>query len=151
MLSSAILILLVGLIAGEIAGRWRSPPLMGMILAGILLGPEVGAFLSPEFLDHADSLRTIAVTIILMKAGLGLDREKLAAQGTVAVRLGILPGICEAIVVAFVATILFKFNFPTGLLLGCIVGAESPAVIVPGMLYLKRTGWGVSKGIPMPF
>ena len=148
MLSSAIWILLVGLIAGEIAGRWRSPPLMGMILAGILLGPEVGDHLSPEFLDHADSLRTIAVTIILMKAGLGLDREKLAAQGTVAVRLGILPGICEAIVVAVVAMILFKFNFPTGLLLGCIVGAESPAVIVPGMLYLKRTGWGVSKGIP---
>jgi solute carrier family 9B (sodium/hydrogen exchanger), member 1/2 len=83
-----------------------------------------------------------------MKAGLGLDRAKLIQQGSVALRLGILPAACEALTIAVVAMGLFHFNFPTGLLLGLIVSAESPAVIVPGMLQLKRLGWGVGKGIP---
>ena len=86
--------------------------------------------------------------VILMKAGLGLDREKLIQQGTVALRLGFLPATCEALIIAFAAILIFKFDFPTGLLLGCIIGAESPAVIVPGMLRLKSLGWGVNKGIP---
>jgi len=148
MLSSAIWILLVGFFASQIARRLLLPPLIGMILAGIVLGPEVGHRISPGVLNAADRLRTVAVMIILMKAGLGLDREKLAQQGTVALRLGVLPGIWEAIIVAIASIFLFKFNFATGLLLGCIVGAESPAVIVPGMLQLKSAGWGVSKGIP---
>ena len=148
MLNSAIWILLIGFFASLIARRLQIPPLIGMILAGIVLGPEVGHRISPGVLDAADRLRTVAVMIILMKAGLGLDREKLAQQGTVALRLGVLPGIWEAIIVAIASIFLFKFNFATGLLLGCIVGAESPAVIVPGMLQLKSAGWGVSKGIP---
>lgn len=119
-----------------------------MILAGILLGPQVANVIGAETLGAADALRTIAVMVILMKAGLGLDREKLAQQGTVALRLGFLPGACEAIVVAVISIWLLNFDFLTGLLLGCIVGAESPAVIVPGMLRLKRLGWGVQKGIP---
>jgi NhaP-type Na+/H+ or K+/H+ antiporter/nucleotide-binding universal stress UspA family protein len=86
--------------------------------------------------------------IILLRAGLGLDREKLIQQGTVAIRLGFLPAMTEAIVIALAAIWLFQFDFLTALLLGCVVGAESPAVIVPGMLRLKSLGWGVSKGIP---
>ncbi len=119
-----------------------------MILAGILLGPQAANVIGSETLGAADSLRTIAVMVILMKAGLGLDREKLAQQGTVALRLGFLPGACEAIAIAVLSIWLLNFNFSTGLLLGCIIGAESPAVIVPGMLQLKRLGWGVQKGIP---
>ncbi|MEM9945717.1 MAG: cation:proton antiporter, partial [Cyanobacteria bacterium P01_D01_bin.36] len=68
--------------------------------------------------------------------------------GSVALRLGFLPATCEAIAVAMTAMWLFDFDFFTGLLLGCVVGAESPAVIVPGMLRLKRLGLGVAKGIP---
>lgn len=148
MLASAIWILLMGFFGGQIARRLGAPPLIGMILIGILLGPEMGDRLHPSVLDAADELRTVAVTIILMKAGLGLDREKLAQQGNVALRLGFLPAITEAIAIAIAATFLFHFDFPTGLLLGCIIGAESPAVIVPGMLRLKSSGWGVAKGIP---
>ncbi|MEM9265680.1 MAG: cation:proton antiporter [Cyanobacteria bacterium P01_F01_bin.13] len=148
MLESIIWILLTGFFAGQIARRLKAPALVGMVLAGILLGPQVGNLLSPGVLSAADSLRTIAVMIILMKAGLGLDREKLAQQGTVALRLGFLPATCEAIAVALAAIWLFQFDLATGLLLGCILGAESPAVIVPGMLRLKSLGWGVKKGIP---
>lgn len=119
-----------------------------MVLAGIVLGPQVTQTLAPELLESAGVLRTIAVMVILMKAGLGLDREKLAQQGTVALRLGFLPAALEAVAIALGAIWLLGFDFATGLLLGCIIGAESPAVIVPGMLRLKSLGWGVQKGIP---
>lgn len=148
MLASALWILLMGFFAGQLARRLGAPPLIGMILVGIAIGPQLADFISPEVLDAADDLRLVAVTIILMKAGLGLDREKLAQQGTVALRLGFLPASTEAVVVAFLSMFLFHFDFFTGLLLGCVVGAESPAVIVPAMLRLKSLGWGVAKGIP---
>ncbi|MBD2595497.1 cation:proton antiporter [Nostoc spongiaeforme FACHB-130] len=148
MLESFILILLVGFFAGQIARRLKAPALVGMVVVGIILGPQVADLISPDVLTASTSLRTIAVMVILMKAGLGLDREKLVEQGTVALRLGFLPAACEALVIAIAAIWIFQFDFPTGLLLGCIIGAESPAVIVPGMLRLKSLGWGVTKGIP---
>ncbi len=138
----------MGFFVGQIARRLKAPALVGMVLAGIVIGPHVGNVISPEVLSAADSLRTIAVMVILMKAGLGLDYEKLVQQGTVALRLGFLPAAGEAIAITLAAIWLFQFDWPTGLLLGCIVGAESPAVIVPGMLRLKSLGWGVKKGIP---
>jgi NhaP-type Na+/H+ or K+/H+ antiporter len=148
MLESIIWILLMGFLVGQIARRLKAPALVGMVMVGILLGPQVGNVISPEVLGAANSLRTIAVMVILMKAGLGLDREKLSQQGNVALRLGFLPAACEAISIAVAAMWLLEFDFLTGLLLGCIIGAESPAVIVPGMLRLKSLGWGVKKGIP---
>lgn len=148
MLESMLWMLVMGFFVGQMARRLGAPALVGMVLVGILLGPQVADVLSPGVLESADALRTIAVMVILMKAGLGLDREKLAQQGTVALRLGFLPATCEAIVVALAAIFLFQFDLATGLLLGCILGAESPAVIVPGMLRLKSLGWGVKKGIP---
>lgn len=148
MLESIISIVLIGFFVGQISRRLKAPALVGMVLVGILLGPQLGNVISPVVLDAADSLRTIAVMVILMKAGLGLDREKLVQQGNVALRLGFLPAACEASIIAVAAMWLFQFNFLTGLLLGCMIGAESPAVIVPGMLRLKSLGWGVKKGIP---
>ena len=147
LLFSLASILLLGFVGGQVARRLKAPPLLGMMLVGIGLGSEVGNLVSPGMLDLADSLRTIAVMVILMRAGLGLDRDKLAKQGTVALRLGFLPALTEAIAISFLAIWLFKFNWLTGLLLGCVVSAESPAVIVPGMLRLKNLGYGVSKGI----
>ncbi|QHV01477.1 cation:proton antiporter [Synechocystis sp. CACIAM 05] len=148
MLSSIIAILLLGFFVGQIARRLKLPALVGMVLVGIILGPQVGDRLSPDILALADDLRTMAVMVILMKAGLGLDREKLKQQGSVALRLGFLPASLEAIAVGLMAMVLFQFDWATGLMLGCIIGAESPAVIVPGMLRLKSLGWGVEKGIP---
>ncbi len=148
MLQSFILILLLGFFCGEIARRLKAPALVGMVLAGIILGNQVADLIDASVLAASGALRTIAVMVILMKAGLGLDREKLVQQGTVALRLGFLPAACEALVIALAAMWILKFDFPTGLLLGCIIGAESPAVIVPGMLRLKSLGWGVAKGIP---
>lgn len=114
----------------------------------MLLGPQGLDLLGSAVLGSAEALRTVAVMVILMKAGLGLDRQKLKEQGTVAARLGFLPAACEAVVVALAARYLFGFDLLTGLLLGVILSAESPAVIVPGMLRLKSLGWGVQKGVP---
>ena len=147
LLFSLVLILLLGFMGGQIAQRLKSPPLLGMMLVGILLGTEVGNLIAPKMLNLADDFRTIAVMVILIRAGLGLDRDKLAKQGSVALRLGFLPALTEAIAISFLAIWLFQFNWLTGLLLGCVVSAESPAVIVPGMLRLKNLGYGVSKGI----
>lgn len=148
MLVNVLWILLMGYFVGQIARRLGAPPLIGMIFVGILLGPQVRNVISQDVLNAADELRTLAVMIILMKAGLGLDREKLAQQGTVALRLGFLPATMEAIAISLASMVIFQLDFPTGLLLGCVIGAESPAVIVPGMLRLKSLGWGVTKGIP---
>lgn len=147
MLESTIWILLVGFGAGQFAKRLGAPGLIGMILVGILLGPEGLNRISPGVLANASELRKFAVMVILMRAGLGLDRDKLKQQGSVALRLGFLPAMCEAIAITVTAMLLFQFNWATGLLLGCIISAESPAVIVPGMLRLKNLGWGGKKGI----
>jgi len=121
MLKSIIWILLMGFFVGQVARRMRVPALVGMVLVGIVLGPHMGNVIAPEVLGAADSLRVIAVMVILMKAGLGLDREKLAQQGTVALRLGFLPAACEAVAIAFASMWLLRFDFATGLLLGCIM------------------------------
>ena len=147
LLFSLILILLLGFIGGQIAHKLGAPPLLGMMLVGILLGSEGLNIIADSAMDLAEDLRTLAVMVILMRAGLGLDRDKLAQQGTVALRLGFLPALTEAIAISVIAIWLFQFDWLTGLLLGCVISAESPAVIVPGMLRLKTLGWGVSKGI----
>lgn len=148
MLESVLWIILLGFFVSRVFSRVKIPALVGLVVVGIILGPQVSNVLASDVLNSAPSLRIIAVMVILMKAGLGLDREKLAQQGTVALRLGFLPATFEAIAIAFAAMLILKFDLPTGLLLGCIIGAESPAVIVPAMLRLKSLGWGVNKGIP---
>ncbi|NBD31596.1 MAG: universal stress protein [Cyanobacteria bacterium] len=148
MLASFILILLLGFLGGELFRRLGTPPLLGMIAVGILLGQELTHLLDPIVMTLADDLRTAAVMVILMRAGLGLDREKLLQQGNVALRLGFLPALAEMSAIALFALLLFDLNLWMGLLLGCVISAESPAVIVPGMLRLKSLGWGVTKGIP---
>lgn len=147
LLFSLVLILLLGFLGGQLARKLKAPPLLGMMLVGIFLGSEGSNLIGRGVLDLADDLRTISVMVILMRAGLGLDRDKLIKQGSVALRLGFLPALTEAIAISLISIWLFKFNWATGLLLGCVISAESPAVIVPGMLYLKNMGWGVSKGI----
>lgn len=148
MLTDAILILLLGLILGETVRRLGVPPLLGMIVVGIFLGKEMANLLDPIVTTLADDLRRAAVMVILMRAGLGLDREKLLQQGSVALRLGFLPALLEMGAIALFSSVIFDFNLWSGLLLGCVISAESPAVIVPGMLRLKSQGWGVTKGIP---
>ncbi len=148
MLYGLLIIVAAGFIAGEAAGKLGFPKLIGMLLAGVLLGPHILDVLPQEILAISEEIRLFALLIILLKAGLGLDKEKLLSQGTVALRLGFLPAVIEATVVALAARWLLGWDWLICWLLGWIICAASPAVIVPLMLRLKAEGWGVKKGIP---
>lgn len=148
LVADLLLVASVGFVAGELAGRLGLPRLIGMMAAGILLGPKVGALLSPGIITLAPDIRMLALVVILLKAGLGLDRERIMAQGSVAIRLGFMPAVIEASVVAVASRLILGWDWPYCWLLGWIVCAASPAVIVPMMLHLKSRGLGTDKGIP---
>jgi len=148
MLLGLLLILITGFIFGELADRLGLPKLIGMLLCGIIIGPYVLDLLPEVMLELSDEIRMLALLVILFKAGLGLDKNKILAQGSVAIRLGFLPAVIEASVVAVATHYIFGWDWLTSWLLGWIICAASPAVIVPLMLRLKAEGWGVKKGIP---
>ena len=148
MLLGILIILLAGFLSGEIADRLGLPKLIGMLLCGIIIGPYVMDVLPGVMLELSDEIRMLALLVILFKAGLGLDKKKILAQGSVAIRLGFLPAVIEASVVAAATHYIFGWDWLASWLLGWIICAASPAVIVPLMLHLKAEGWGVKKGIP---
>ncbi len=148
LLPGVVMILMVGFFAGELAGRLGLPRLIGMLLCGIALGPYALDLLPRVVLDLSAEIRMLALLVILFKAGLGLEKQKLLSQGSVALRLGFLPATLEAAVVAAAAHYIFGWDWLTSGLLGWVICAASPAVIVPSMLRLKAEGLGVKKGIP---
>lgn len=148
MVQGILLILVAGFLAGEIAGRLRLPRLIGMLLAGIIIGPDVLDVMPVAMEELSADIRSLALLVVLLKAGLGLDREKILAEGSVAIRLGFMPAVIEATVVAVASRYIMGWDWYTAWLLGWVICAASPAVIVPMMLRLKSQGWGVDKGIP---
>jgi len=148
LLLGILIILGVGFILGELAGRLGLPKLIGMLFGGILIGPHVLNILTEPIYNISDEIRLFVLLVILFKAGLGLDKEKLMAQGSVALRLGFIPCIMETLVVAAATRWLLGWGWLYCFLLGWIICAASPAVIVPMMLKLKSEGWGAKKGIP---
>jgi len=119
-----------------------------LMFSGILIGPYVMDLLPEIIMEISEEIRLFVLLIILFKAGLGLDKEKLMAKGSVAIRLGFLPAIIETLVITFATRWLLGWNWLISFILGWIICAASPAVIVPMMLKLKAQGWGVKKGIP---
>ena len=148
MIAGILLILIAGFAGGELARRLKLPPLVGMLAVGILMGPHLYGLLPADIMEYAGEIRMLALLVILFKAGLGLDREKIFARGDVAIRLGILPPLIEAAVVAIAARYLLSWGWIVSWVLGWIICAASPAVVVPMMLKLKSMGLGVKKGIP---
>jgi NhaP-type Na+/H+ or K+/H+ antiporter len=148
MLQGILLITVIGFLAGEVAGKLKLPKLIGMIIAGMIVGPYLFDILPEEILEFSEEIRLFVLLIILFKAGLGLDKDKLMAQGSVALRLGFLPAVIETFVVALTTRWLLGWEWLLCFLLGWIICAASPAVIVPLMLRLKARGWGSEKGIP---
>ena len=147
-LQDLVIILGLGYFAGLAVEQLKLPRLIGMLLAGIIAGPYVLNLLSPQMLSAGEQIRTLALIIILLKAGLGMDRQQLQRYGSVVMRLGFLPCMLEALAVGLIVNILLGWEFIFSLLLGWIICAESPAVIVPVMQKLKGKGWGVKHGIP---
>uniref|UniRef100_A0A8D2B090 Solute carrier family 9 member B1 n=1 Tax=Sciurus vulgaris TaxID=55149 RepID=A0A8D2B090_SCIVU len=125
------------------------PPLLGMLLAGFMIRniPFIGKHVHVHTTWSA-TLRNTALTIILIRAGLGLDPQALQHLKAVCLRLSMGPCIAEACAAAVFSHFLMKFPWQWGFLLGFVLGAVSPAVVVPSMLLLQEKGYGVEKGIP---
>ena len=148
MLTSLGFVLLLGLVLGTLATKLRLPSLVGMLLAGILLGPCVLNLLSPSLLGISADLRQLALVIILTRAGLSLDVEDLRRAGRPAILMCFLPAAFEVLGMVVLAPRLLGVSTLDAAIMGAVVGAVSPAVIVPRMLKLMEEGYGTAKGIP---
>lgn len=147
-LTSLAVICLSALLLGSICAKIKLPPLLGMLIIGIVLGPYVLDLIAPSILEISADLRTLALIIILTRAGLNLNLKDLKKNGLSAVLLCFVPATAEILGYTLLGTLILKLSVLDAAILGCVRAAVSPAVVVPRMLKLKETGYGTDKGIP---
>lgn len=148
MLLSVGLILLVGMSLGWLCKRLKLPSLLGMLLTGVVLGPYVLDLLDPSILNISAELRKIALIIILTRAGLGLDISGLKKIGRPAVLMCFVPASFELLGMMLIAPKLMGMTTLEAAIMGSVLAAVSPAVVVPRMVKLMDEGYGTAKGIP---
>ena len=148
MLFSFALIFLSGIILGSIFNRLKLPQLIGMLLTGIILGPYLLNLLDPKILSISADLRQIALIIILTRAGLNLDINDLKKVGRPAVLMCFLPATFEILGMIIFAPKFLGLGLLDSAILGTVIAAVSPAVIVPKMLKLMEEGYGADRSIP---
>lgn len=148
MLASLGFIFLAGLALAAVCRRLGLPGLVGMLAAGILLGPHALGLLGGDILGISAQLRQMALVVILLKAGLTLDLADLKRVGRPAVLMSFLPASCEILAFVLFAPALLGVGRAEAAVMGAVMGAVSPAVVVPRMVRLMDTGYGTGKGIP---
>jgi NhaP-type Na+/H+ or K+/H+ antiporter len=148
MLLSLSLMLLVGLSVSYIFKLLKIPSILGYMITGIILGPYVLNLIAPEILNISADLRTIALVVILLRAGLSLNVKDLKQIGITGVLMAFIPASFEIVGVVIFAPILLGLSLIDSLILGTILGAVSPAIIVPKMLKLMESKEGTKKSIP---
>lgn len=148
MLTSLALIFLVGLSAASICSKLRLPRIIGMLATGILLGPYGLNFLDSSILEISADLRQLALVIILIKAGLSLNLDDLKKIGRPAILMSFLPATCEITAFVLFAPVILGVNRVEAAIMGAVLGAVSPAIVVPRMVSLIEEGRGTEKGIP---
>lgn len=148
MLTSLSLIFLMGLASAYICKRIKLPRIIGMLVTGILLGPYVLDLLDPTILGISTELRQIALIIILIKAGLSLNIADLKKVGRPAILMSFLPALFEIAAVVLFAPALLHISAVEAAITGAVLGAVSPAVVVPRMVALMDEGYGTNKQIP---
>lgn len=148
MLLSISLILMVGMAMGWICRKIKLPSLLGMLVTGIVLGPYVLNLLDPGILNISADLRKIALIIILTRAGFGLDISGLKKIGRPAVMMCFVPASFELIGILLLAPCLLGVSLIEAAIMGSVLAAVSPAVVVPRMVKLMENGYGTKKGIP---
>ena len=148
MLLSVGFILIAGMIFGEIFKKMKLPALIGMLLCGILIGPHMLNLLDSSILNISADIRKIALIIILTRAGLNLNFEDLKKVGRPALLMCFLPACFEIAAMAVLAPLCLKMERLDSLILGSVVAAVSPAVVVPKMLKLMDEKVGMKQGIP---
>lgn len=148
MLVSLALMLLIGFGLSGIFKMFNLPGLIGMILAGMILGPYSFNLISPSLLEISSELRQIALIVILFRAGLSLDLKDLLKVGRPAFLMSFLPALFEIGMIMLIAPFLLKISLIDAAILGSVLAAVSPAVVVPRMLHLMEKGYGHKHKIP---
>lgn len=148
MLLSIAYILMLGMFMGWLCKKIKLPSLTGMIITGILLGPNLLNLIDSSILNVSSDLRRIALIIILMRAGLSLDLNDLKKVGRPAVLMCFAPACFEILGMVLLAPKLLGISLLDAAIMGAVVGAVSPAVIVPKMLKLMEEGYGAENSIP---
>lgn len=148
MAASLAMILLLGLPAKKMFEKLKLPGLLGMLILGVLIGPYGLNLLQRNMLQISSDLRSIALIIILLRAGLGLNKDVLKNVGVPALKMSCIPGLIEGLFIASASVYFLDFTFSQGGMLGFIIAAVSPAVVVPFMLKLMESNIGTKNGIP---
>ena len=148
MLTSLALVFLVGLSMAALCQRLNLPRIIGMLLIGILLGPYVLNWLDPSILSISAELRQMALIIILLKAGLSLNLADLKKVGRPAVMMACVPASCEILAFVLFAPMILGIDRIEAAVMGSVLAAVSPAVVVPRMVQLMETKYGTEKSIP---
>ncbi|MBK3515787.1 cation:proton antiporter [Carboxylicivirga marina] len=148
MLLNIALIITLALVLYYLFSLIKLPGILGLITAGILLGPSVLNVVDPEVAIILKELKTAALIVILIRAGLGINRETLHKVGRPAINMSFIPGVIEGGMVMLLSRFFFDFSWIEGGMLGFIIAAVSPAVVVPTMLELKDKGYGKKKEVP---
>lgn len=148
MLTSIAMILLLGLFAGWLFSKIKLPSLLGMIIVGIVVSPHAFNLLDESIISISEDIRRIALVIILTRAGLSLDVADLKKVGRPAVLMCFVPATIEIIAAVILAPVLQGVSILEAAILGSVIAAVSPAVIVPRMIRLIENGYGKNKSIP---
>ncbi|MFR1710202.1 MAG: cation:proton antiporter [Clostridium sp.] len=148
MATSIAIIILLAIIFNTVFEKIKLPGLLGMLILGILIGPYGFNLISRDLLSISPDLRKIALIVILLRAGLGIKKSDLKEIGRPAIKMSCIPGILEGFTIAFISTKFLGFTFIQGGILGFIIAAVSPAVVVPQMINLMDNKLGTNKGIP---
>lgn len=141
-------ILILCLLADWVLQRFRLPGLIGMLLIGIILGPHTANFIDPALMRISPDLRLIALIVILLRSGLKLTRSTLHQHGVRVMLLSCIPAMCELVAITMVAPSLLDISHMEAALLGTVLAAVSPAVVVPAMIRLMDQKHGADKQIP---
>lgn len=148
MLTSLAYIFLLGLFLGFIFKKLNMPSLMGMIITGIILGPYVLDVLDGSLIGISPDLRQLALVIILIRAGLTLNMTDLKKVGRPAILMCFVPAAFELVAITLIAPIFMDVTHLEATIMGAVVAAVSPAVIVPRMIKLIEEGYGKERSIP---
>jgi len=148
MVLSISLIVILAIIVISLLERLRFPGLIGLVFLGILLGPQGLDLIDATLLNVSGEIRLLALIVILLRAGLGLDRITLKKIGPVALRMSFLPGVFEGFSIMLFAHLLMGLDLVKSGMLGFIIAAVSPAVVVPEMLRLKENNIGKDREVP---
>lgn len=147
-LISLVIIGILANISGKLVEKVKLPSLIGMMVLGMVIGPSIFNLVPKETLEVSSGIKDIALVTVLFIGGLGINVSQIKQIGRPAVLLSIIPATLEGFTIAFLCTIFLDFTFIQGAILGFIIAAVSPAVLIPAMVSLIERKLGQDKAIP---